>query len=186
MKQAGITYVLNLSDDADEVQTFEQENKAQGIDYSYFDGLERTGAAGELNLSASYPTTAFAQKLATGLVEMTQHEGPYLIHCIEGKDRTGFVCALLEALCGASYDEIVADYMITYANYYDITKETEPEKYDAIVNLNINGMLAFLADVDDKTTDLSTVNYIEPARNYLKAGGMNDEQIDALIDRISS
>ena len=29
-----------------------------------------------------------------------------------------YVCALLEGLCGATYEEIVADYLITYYNYY--------------------------------------------------------------------
>lgn len=185
MKKAGIAYDLDLSDNADEIAKFEQESKAQSVDFSYFNGLQNAGAVGALDLSASYPTTAFAQTLCAGLVDMSQHEGPYLIHCIEGKDRTGFVCALLEALCGATYDEIVADYMITYDNYYGITKESAPDKYNAIVDLNINGMLAFLAGVDDKTTDLRTISYAEPARNYLKSGGMSDEQIDALVARIS-
>ena len=185
MKKAGIAYDLDLSDNTGEIDKFEQESKAQSVDFSYFNGLQNAGAVGALDLSASYPTTAFAQTLCAGLVDMSQHEGPYLIHCIEGKDRTGFVCALLEALCGATYDEIVADYMITYDNYYGITKESAPDKYNAIVDLNINGMLAFLAGVDDKATDLRTISYAEPARNYLKSGGMSDEQIDALVARIS-
>ena len=185
MKKAGIAYDLDLSDNTGEIDKFEQESKAQSVDFSYFNGLQNAGAVGALDLSASYPTTAFAQTLCAGLVDMSQHEGPYLIHCIEGKDRTGFVCALLEALCGATYDEIVADYMITYDNYYGITKESAPDKYNAIVDLNINGMLAFLAGVDDKATDLRTISYADPARNYLKSGGMSDEQIDALVARIS-
>ena len=53
---------------------------------------------------------------------MTEHSGPCLIHCVEGKDRTGFVCALMLALAGASAQEIIDDYMITYYNYYGITK----------------------------------------------------------------
>ena len=32
----------------------------------------------------------------------------------------GYICALLEGLCGATYEEIVADYLVTYDNYYDI------------------------------------------------------------------
>jgi protein tyrosine/serine phosphatase len=37
----------------------------------------------------------------------------YVVHCIEGKDRTGYVCALLEGLCGATYEEIVAASKLT-------------------------------------------------------------------------
>lgn len=185
MEGVGIAYDLDLSDDADDVARFVQESQGQGVDLSYFKGLESAGAVGKLGLNVSYQSAAFAQKLSSGLIDMSQHEGPYLIHCIEGKDRTGFVCALLEALCGASYEEIVADYMITYENYYGITKESAPDSYNAIAGLNIDGMLAFLAGVDDSTADLRTLSYEEPARNYLKAASMSDEQINALAARLT-
>ncbi len=58
------------------------------------------------------------------------NDGPYYIHCLEGKDRTGYVCMVIEALCGASYEELVEDYFITYHNYYGIEKGTS--KYDLI------------------------------------------------------
>ena len=45
---------------------------------------------------------------------------------MESKDRTGYVCALLEGLCGASYEEMAADYLTTYANYYQVTSENAP------------------------------------------------------------
>ncbi|MBQ9043587.1 MAG: tyrosine-protein phosphatase [Eggerthellaceae bacterium] len=184
MRQAGVAYVLDLSDDADEVDAFMAESTEQGVDLSYFKSLRDAGNVGELNLSASYPSRSFTEKLAAGLAEMSQHDGPYLIHCIEGKDRTGFVCALLEALCGATYSEMEADYMTTFANYYGITKESDPTKYNAILHLNLDGMLSFLAGVDD-SADLGSIDYREPARNYLKSGGMTDEQIDKLIERLS-
>ena len=45
------------------------------------------------------------------------------VHGLEGKDRTGFMCAVLQMLCGASYEEILEYYMKTYENYYKITKK---------------------------------------------------------------
>lgn len=35
-------------------------------------------------------------------------------HCTKGKDRAGFMPALLEALIGATREEIVEDYMQSY------------------------------------------------------------------------
>lgn len=32
---------------------------------------------------------------------------------------------VIEALCGADYDELIEDYFITYHNYYGIEKGTE-------------------------------------------------------------
>jgi protein-tyrosine phosphatase len=40
-----------------------------------------------------------------------ERELPLLIACTAGKDRTGFVCALLLSALGVSYDDIVADYL---------------------------------------------------------------------------
>ena len=53
-------------------------------------------------------------------MELIQHDGPVYIHCTAGKDRTGFVCMALEALAGASYQQIGDDYIITYDNYCTI------------------------------------------------------------------
>lgn len=40
-------------------------------------------------------------------------EGPSLVHCVAGKDRTGFAVALVQHALGASRDAIVADYLLT-------------------------------------------------------------------------
>ena len=113
---------------------------------------------------------------------MTGKDGPYLIHCTEGKDRTGFVCLLIEALCGAGYDEIVDDYMITYDNYYQITKEKDKERYDVIVESVLDPMIAAVAGegVDIKTADLSAC-----AVDFLKDAGMSEAQIDALKAKLT-
>ena len=36
-----------------------------------------------------------------------------LVHCAAGKDRTGTLCALIQAVLGVSRDDILADYMMT-------------------------------------------------------------------------
>ena len=38
------------------------------------------------------------------------HPAPFLVHCRLGTDRTGVVSAIIAALCGASWEEICADY----------------------------------------------------------------------------
>lgn len=42
-----------------------------------------------------------------------REEGPILVHCSAGKDRTGFLAALLLRLLGAATDDILADYMVS-------------------------------------------------------------------------
>lgn len=184
-EQAGINYILNLSDDESEADEDVARATEQGVDVSLFTHLRNDGKVSLLNLGSNYPSDAFAKTLVDGLVAMSKHDGPYLVHCVEGKDRTGFVCAVLEALCGATYEEILADYMITYDNYYGITRESDPSKYEAISQLNLDNMLSFLAGTDDET-ELESLDYQEFARDYLLAGGMTDEQIDALVARLTN
>lgn len=44
---------------------------------------------------------------------LAEEDGPTLVHCAAGKDRTGFAVALLHDLLGVHRDDILADYMLT-------------------------------------------------------------------------
>lgn len=44
---------------------------------------------------------------------LARTEGPVLVHCAAGKDRTGVICALTHHLAGVHDDDIVADYLLT-------------------------------------------------------------------------
>ena len=130
----------------------------------------------------NYLSDDFGMKIVQGFNLMAEKEGPYLIHCTEGKDRTGFVAMLIEALAKASYEEIEADYMKTYANYYRIDKSNDKEKYQIILERNLDGMIAFMvndAGIDFKNCDLSIY-----AENYLQRCGMSEEQIQTLKERL--
>ncbi|WP_296600335.1 tyrosine-protein phosphatase [Phenylobacterium sp.] len=44
---------------------------------------------------------------------LAQSEGPILVHCAAGKDRTGIICALTHHVAGVHDDDIQADYLLT-------------------------------------------------------------------------
>jgi protein tyrosine/serine phosphatase len=44
---------------------------------------------------------------------LAEAEGPVLIHCAAGKDRTGLLAALTHHLLGVSADDLMADYLLT-------------------------------------------------------------------------
>ena len=171
-----IAYVLDL---ADTEELFAGYLAEDDFESDYTAGLYESGNVALLGLSASYRSDSFMSSLAEGLRDMTEHAGPYYINCTEGKDRTGFVCVLLEALAGASFEEIESDYMKTYENYYDITRQSSPDKYEAFKELRLLDMLEWLADVPEGT-ELGGTDFTKAAENYLSDAGMTGQEIAAL------
>ena len=115
----------------------------EGYDDSYYAKLNIIG----LNLGVDFTAAEFKEGLAAGLRHIAANEGPYLLHCTEGKDRAGFTSAIIEAFMGATLDEIIDDYMTTFHNYYGVEKGSE--QYEAIVNSNIIKVLQTAFDVED-------------------------------------
>lgn len=51
---------------------------------------------------------------------VAESDGPIVVHCAAGKDRTGLIVALTHKLAGVHHDDIIADYMLT----------NDPETFD--------------------------------------------------------
>ena len=113
----------------------------QAFSSPYWCSLYEQGRVIPAKLDMNIESGDFKERLAGALTAMSEYEGPYLIHCMEGKDRTGIALILLEMLSGASLDELEEDFMLTYENYYGITQETEPEKYQIILEYHFVPMV---------------------------------------------
>lgn len=44
---------------------------------------------------------------------LARADGPVLVHCAAGKDRTGMICALTHHVAGVSHEDMIADYLLT-------------------------------------------------------------------------
>lgn len=173
-----VNFIINLSDNTQDIQEFIQKDD---FNSPYFLSLYEKEKVIPLGLTASYKTDDFIGKLINGLNVAAENSGPYLVHCVEGKDRTGYVCMILEAIAGASYQEIVDDYMITYDNYYDISQESDPAKYDLIRENNIDLMLEYMCGGEDyRTADLK-----EAAEKYLLEKGMHESSLKKLEEHLT-
>lgn len=94
---------------------------------------------------------------------------------------------VIEALLNASYEEMVDDYMLTYDNYYSITSKTDIERYEIIKEKNIDLMLHYIINDEKNEMDLSKIeDYSSYAKNYLLSIGMNEDNINKLINNLSS
>ena len=175
IREAGVKTILDLADNEVKIEKYIARDDFAS---PYFLSLYENDQVIPIALNMNYLSDDFGMKIVQGFNLMAEKEGPYLIHCTEGKDRTGFVAMLIEALAKASYEEIEADYMKTYANYYRIDKSNDKEKYQIILERNLDGMIAFMvndAGIDFENCDLSIY-----AENYLQRCGMSEEQIQAL------
>ena len=173
-----IRSVMNL---ADSRETIEGYFKEEDFASPYYKSLYENGQVIALNMGVSFKTREFQNGLVEGLTFLSKNEGPYLIHCNEGKDRAGFTSALLSALMGLTYDEIASDYMTSYENYYHVEKGTE--QYEAVKRSNIDSMLSFIAGVETK--DLENVDLAAKAEEFLVAIGMEKSDIDTLKSKLS-
>ena len=177
-EENNINTVMNLADSSDAVEGYFKE---EGFASPYYKSLYEKGQVIALNMGVSFKTREFQAALVEGLTFLSNNEGPYLVHCNEGKDRAGFTSALLSALMGLSYDEIAADYMTSYENYYHVEKGTE--QYEAVKRSNIDSMLSFIAGVE--ADNLSSVDLSAKAEEFLLAIGMEKANIDTLKSKLS-
>lgn len=180
--EAGIRVILDLADSDEEIRGY---MAGEDFDSPYFASLYENGAVLPVNLQVDYTSDDFKAKLVNSLRFMATADGPYLVNCLEGKDRTGFVCALLESLTGADYEEMVEDYMTSYDNYYGITLRSDPDRYKTLVKNNIIPMFQCIAGVDENE-DLETADLEAGAEAYLLSGGMTKEEVSALKDKLQN
>jgi len=188
-KANGIDYVLNLADSQTKIDKYKESDVWSELDYSQ--QLLDNDRVCLMSMSAAYEGAAYQAALVKGLNSALEHNATkILFHCTEGKDRTGFVGLVLESLCGASYEEMLFDYMVTYDNYYNLTEASDKTAYDYIVDLKFNDMVNYLLTFDpsleakgDGTYDLAGVtpeNFATAARNLLAKAGMSEDNLQAL------
>lgn len=176
LEQAKVMTVLNLTDTEEKMAAYDMP--------AYSRSLWEGGQVILCPLKADPTADDYNQRLVAALKELPSRPAPYVVHCTEGKDRTGYVCALLEGLCGATYEEIVADYLITYDNYYQITPVKDPALCNTLVSLRLNTCLMYYAGVTDEA-QLPEVDYAKAFASYLLSHGMSQPQLDALVQALT-
>ncbi len=173
----GVKFIIDLADNDTEIAEY---MSAPDFNSPHFRELYGNGRVAAINLSADYGSDVYKEKLGKGFTAYLDSDGALLIHCTEGKDRTGFVLAMLEALCGATLDEMKADYMLTFNNYYGVSRDKDAVQYDLIVSTLFDCFIELLNE-NAGSTDLKLC-----AEKYLLSCGLTEVQIDRLRERLTS
>lgn len=178
IREAGVRTVMNLANTEAEI-----ENCFAGADYAspYYRELYLSGQVIVLGLPINFDSDEFGEGIVQGFAFLADRETPYLVHCMEGKDRAGFAAMMLEMLMGWSENEIVADYMVSYANYYGI--EAGTEKYVMIAEKNVKEMMRAVAGLAQGAS-LEGTDWKASAEAYLTKHGMTESTLKALEQKL--
>ena len=177
LQQEKVRTVLNLADSEEKMLSYKDIPP-------YSLSLWKEGNVILCPLKADPTADDYNNRLIEALKQLPSRPAPYVVHCMEGKDRTGYVCALFEGLCGATYEEIVADYLVTYDNYYYINPAKDPVLCNTLVSLRLNTCLMHYANVSDES-QLPNIDYAKAFSSYLLSHGMTQQQLDALIHALT-
>lgn len=177
LEKSKVKTVLNLADTEEDILSYDMP--------PYSRSLWDEGNVILCPLKANPTADDFNNRLIAALKELPKHPAPYVVHCMEGKDRTGYVCALLEGLCGATYEEMVADYLTTYDNFYGVTPEKDRDVCDMLVVLKLNPCLMYYAGVSDEA-QLPNIDYAKAFSDFLLSHGMSRQELDALIQVLTT
>ena len=180
IESVGVATVLNLSDSYQDVEKYLANTNCNS---EYYRNLYANGKVIAVDLTGNFYSDEFAYSVVEGLNFLAKNEPPYCIHCTEGKDRTGYVAMLLEMLTGATLDEIINDYMLTFYNYYGITKEQEPKRYQAVLDVNLLEMLRHVTG--ESVERLYDINLETSITSYLIGVGMAQNDILTLKEKLS-
>ncbi|QQO11339.1 tyrosine-protein phosphatase [Breznakiella homolactica] len=172
MEKAGIRTVINMSDSEAELKAYLDSSNPYAS--SYYKKIYSEGNVICLSMGMTYTDPVFIDSMIKGLRFMLSHPAPYYLHCNEGKDRTGFIFILMEALMGATQEEITRDYMLSYVNYYGVEEGTA--KYTVIADDNAVVMLKTITG----TNTLRGTDFSKAAEAYLQNNGMTSAEITNL------
>jgi len=169
LRQQGVRTIISLSEGSEE-----ELRKRDFPEYS--NQLVQDGNVIVIPIGIDFRDPEVMKQIGIGLNRMSEKESPYLIQCSYGRDRTGVICALLEALCEASAQEIIDDYMISYKNLHEVPMDSESLQYQ----LYYTRMLESLSQVGFPREGLENADLEQIARTYLSECGMSEAEMDRL------
>ena len=191
MAANGIKSIINLSEnmpgtsgtqllkDADGKYYFIYKSVTYYANPTYQTALE---SGNVLNHETGYNTVYYGSttddyaKLMKDVCDFVKtHDAPFMVHCRLGTDRTGTVTAFLEALMGATWGEIAAEYNKSNEQAFREFRDAKILKYsfEKLLGKKIN-------DTDKLDTDI--INYLKTNTNIK----YSDDDITKIREKLAA
>lgn len=105
--------------------------------------------SGGIDLNNTYQTECYARLIKRIAKDVSENK-PCYIHCLVGADRTGTICALIEAICGVPQKDIEHDYELTSFAFGNIRQKSNEEWL---------GLIDYLSKMDGNSLRDKAVSY---------------------------
>lgn len=123
------------------------------------------------------------ERFGQALAAVADAEGPVVIHCMGGKDRTGLVAALLLRLAAVSLEEIGRDYALSGPNLAatleswlaDAPSDLDRRRREKLSTTPAHAMARVIGAVEERYGSVA---------GYLEAAGLSASQLDRLRARL--
>ena len=167
LKEYGIKTIINLCDNE------ERAKKFPGYNDTYYSKQNIIF----LDTNADVSSYNFGKSVLKAMRFIIDNEGPYFIHCMEGQDRTGAICAIIESLLGATREELTYDFMKTYVNFYKVVPGSH--QYDKIIKGEIQEGIASV-----RGFSYSTLDVLKHPVSFLQFLDLSNEEMAEFIKKI--
>ena len=192
LREYGVTHVLDLrgyGESPDQTCSFARERGVTWKNVSLFgqnlSDPQLVAAQGNLDYLARGYLSMLGnhdaiREAMTFLAEVPMGECA-LFHCAAGMDRTGVIAMLLLGAAGASRDDVVRDYLYSFAPVREIDEFVRSGAAPkALAGGRLEGRLQTIGKVYDAVTGV-----YGSVDAYLQACGMSDEVLEKLHDRLT-
>ena len=182
MEDSEIRHVLDLADTEEKTASYYEDD---AYDISYWRDVYEKDGIYELAMNASFFSADFKAHVADAVRYVINEDGPFLIHCTEGKDRTGFVCFVIGTLADFSLEELENDYMLTYENYYNVSKAADEASYEAVKEVKFNDFVENICGVES-AKEVTKDQLYDGVVEYLISASLTQEEIDRFKEKITN
>jgi hypothetical protein len=169
---AKITTVINLCDTNSGIM-------GKAIFAPWYNRLLKNNCVIALGMDFSITGVNFRGKLKKALRFIIGTEGPWLIHCHAGADRTGFVCMILESFMGAALDDVLNDYLKSFSGGLEASIYGQTLRADYNVAMQVLSVMSNSQVINEQNLQHIAETYL---RNTI---GLSAEEAELLRMKLS-
>lgn len=165
LNDLGIRFDMDLRASAGDTTTYNENGLGESVPRTYYDLVYYQSAT---------TTDKGLEKLKQVFQDLAKPESyPVYIHCTYGVDRTGTICALLEALLGMSKADIIREYELTYLYFTHVNRNYG--------NGHGNTFLELLQSIENA----EGATFAEKTQNILLKAGVTQAEIDNIRNMLT-